>query len=494
MKSALLFLLAAAVSFAAGWYLRPSESQETGGEGRVIVQQGDQGAPPPAAHSVNNALTGDPPVPIRPLESLEELLDVVQEIEMLGPVGAASAVQILPRLMITDLPTIRRLVDELAAHEHNRRREVYTAAHVALMFRWLTLQPAEAVGFSLANPHLLGDADELNQFGLLYLARTRPDAVKTLLPLLPENDRQEISGFLTLMESVSNPAAILTDEEKRRSLGGRNAEILTKAWFRKDPDAALQWVMALPDSERAEYSPQMFEQWYGRDPNAAVAWYRSLPDGPEKATTTAFMARAFGSSSATREELESNLAPLPSEIADPVRLDWLSRNSWKSDAKLKPDELANELSAIVGRNPSVAGAATEAASSVASAYVREERISDGVDWAMSLPHEGPRSSAVARMVSEWAVRDPAAASEWLADLPAGETRDAGVVALVNRISSDDPEAASIWARSIGNDSVRRENTKLAFRRWMEQDPFAAVQALSEVPAEDRAQMFPKSQE
>ena len=158
MKYALTLLLGLPMAFAAGWWLRA--------ERLPTVAAGISRAGVPLVASVSGKSAGGagkavsplgslPDIVIRPLTSLKEIL------ALLGPDGSIedeagagiAMMELMPRLMLTDVATVRAMLEELSGTE-GISAEGHKILSMGLMFRWMTVRPEEAIGYSLAHPAL----------------------------------------------------------------------------------------------------------------------------------------------------------------------------------------------------------------------------------------------------------------------------------------------------------------------------------------------------
>ena len=415
---------------------------------------------------------------------------------MLGPNGAiedeASAgialMELMPRLLITDVGTVQAMLTELMGTEGLSKdgRKMLT---MGLMFRWMTVQPESAIGFSLAHPALLEDSKEMNMLGLIYMAKARPDAAKGLAAMMPEDEREDVNKFLAKLEATSNPGGVLADPEKRAKMGGREAGSLAGRWMRSDPAAALAWFQALPMDQRTpEITSGIAAARMAQDPAATLSWLSTLPDGPAKdASRKSILDNAMdGVKDFTA--MESKLTNFPTDWHDSARLQWLSKNP-PTDASGQ----AQQLKAIFARDPAKAEhyTAKRAIQSIATNYTKSGDFAGGTAWAMTMPPGEPQAAATAAVVQAWTQKDPAAASTWVSDLPAGHTRDAAASSMINQIQKDDPSSALVWAQSISDGEKRRTQTRGVFQSWFKNQPFEALQSIQTLPAEEQQRIFAK---
>lgn len=242
----------ALMMFFAGWFSRPEKGELTVNEmrGRLKMAAAARlsGEDPGQA---NFSMTGKPPMEIRPLESLGELLATAEMLRRGNYEAAVPVMEILPRLAVTDISTVRRLIEEYADSHHDGRSSAHAKAYAALLFRWAMLQPEEAAQYSLSHPELLDGLGELNPMLLAYTAKQKPGVRDKLLAYVPKEERADMEEFLNWREAAAgDPAVILTDPWKLKNLKNYgDFTAMARQWLLKDPDAMLRWSATLTDDD-----------------------------------------------------------------------------------------------------------------------------------------------------------------------------------------------------------------------------------------------------
>ena len=487
LKKLLPPALAAAVAFTGGWYLRDgAESDKPAAKSRTLtVTGGPLGVVAP--DKANYSETGNPPIAIRPLESLQEILDLIATLKTDGQVGALSMLDMLPRLMATDLVTVRRLLNELNEHP-NSGDEIFTAMKGGLMFRWLMLQPEEAIGFSLAHPGMFGEMDEINLVGIAYLAKTRPDSAKALAALMPGETEKQAKEFIDMMHAMSNPASVLTDPAKLAKMDDGAIGRLTAKWMSKEPQAALGWFRNLPPEQQSpKITAGMAAAWFTTDRPAALAWMATLPAeerGAAEGRALGDLHRGVKDAAA----LEARTAGLPESMRAVVRLNWYGdhRNNAEGALPEAASEVKNLLAATPDADPN---SGTNAARRIAQQYGQSEKHAEGAAWVASLPEGPARDTAADQFTRGWADKDPTAASEWITSLPQGPMRDSAAKSLIDEIRADDPESALVWAGSLSDEQQQLRQSKEIYTQWITKDPLKALPALGALPPEQQTRIF-----
>lgn len=492
MKVALTLFLGLPAAFAAGWWLRPDPTATSGppgpGTGRTVVTSGAQAI---VAAQAASPLNGPAPIVIKPLTTLKEIL------AMLGPDGSIedeatagiAMMELMPRLMITDVGTVQAMLNELSGTE-GLGRDARKMLTMGLMFRWMTVSPESAIGYSLAHPAMLQDSKEMNLLGLLYMAKARPEAAKGLAALMPEGEREDINQFLAKLEAASDPGGVLRNPEKSKGMGGREKGQLAARWMKTDPAAAMAWMQALPEDQRSpEITSRIAAARMQQDAAATLAWIGSLPEGEEKSFSRGRIIESVFAGVKDQEAFEAKLASLPSSWHDGARLQWMSENPSKDAAAS-----AEQLKLIFTRNPGLVDdqPARQAVNQLVSSYANSGDFSGGAAWAMTLPDGPAQATAAATLSQQWTTKDPGAASTWITGLPEGETRDAAASGMINQIQREDPASALAWAQSLSNEDKRRDQTRGVFQSWFRSEPLEALKTIQTLPPEEQQRIFTKS--
>ena len=494
MKYALTLLLGLPLAFAAGWWLRaerpPSATAVVPGGTMAPGVASALGKSAGGAGKVVSPLGALPDIVIRPLTSLKEILAMLgQDGSIEDEAGAGIAMmELMPRLMLTDAATVRAMLEELSGME-GISAEGHKILSMGLMFRWMTVRPEEAIGYSLAHPALLEDSKEMNMLGLIYMAKARPEAARGLAALMPEEEGENINEFLTKLEAASDPGGVLQDPAKSKGMSGDERGRLAARWMRTDPAAAMAWLQGLPEDQRdPEITARVAAARMQSDTAATLAWIGTLPEGPEKASSRARIIDGMLAGVKNPAVFEGKLAGLPSAWQDQARLQWMTQNP-------PADRVASaeQLKLICTRNPNLAGdlPTRRAINNMAESFTKSGDFNGGASWALTLP-DGPAQTAAASTVSQqWTGKDPGAASVWITGLPEGATRDAAATALINEIQREDPTSALVWAQSLSNGNQRRAQTRGVFQAWFRNQPFEALQSIQSLSPEEQRRVFSK---
>jgi hypothetical protein len=267
------------------------------------------------------------------------------------------------------------------------------------------------------------------------------DGMRTAFAALAQRD---LSQALAKMEGLSGPQRLAAIS----SIG--------LVWSRRDPVAAVAWLMDLPVSERSDPrgwsrgSDDMllvgFSFWVWSAPDSARAWADALPAGP------------------TRDAVQIRLAQELAERGDAAE--------------------ATKVLARMGR-----AADPKVVAEIARQWARRDPQA-AADWAIAQPAGAAQSSALAGIVGSWANDDPRAVEEWLAQFPAGEARDRSVVTFLTRSSASDKGTADrmaefdTWFDLIDDPWQRAQAATAIYWQRSQRDPAGARAWLSALPNVD----------
>ena len=279
---------------------------------------------------------------------------------------------------------------------------------------------------------------------------------------------------------------------------------LAEGWAERDPEAASSYLLELDEEHRpsAYTYANVANQLARRDPDSAVTWAQSLESDESRESALRSIAGPLIEKSPSAfldllaneesEDLQGKLVSsafsqliendpesarrlvdkLPTEHR-PFAQDQLIQRVAREDpvaASAQLDDLARELDGDLDKY-GLSGSASTVASSWSQ--VAPEAASQ---WALGLPDEKTRKTAVEASVTNWLQHDSYEASEWIGGLPEGDTRDAAVSRLVYTLH-DDPEAGFAWAKSISDEHDRFERVRQVVRGWKSKDSEAARDAV-----------------
>lgn len=472
-KSTLRLLPVLALTYAAGWFSRRGPAP--------VPVKASQNPAALATASNSSSMAGIPAVAaapgpggriaeIRPLTLLQEVLGLIGVLDRDGgELAILPLMDLLPRLMITDAATVRRLLEEIAADTTlDRNADFFPVATGGLVFRWMLLQPEEATRFLLQHQKGLGDFADMAPFLIAWADRTRAGAGTRLLAEVPEDDREDMGELLHKQVLMADPAKTLSDPAAQDQLNPTEIGTLITRWWKTDPSALL-------------------------------AWRATLPGGSIRESADSSILNSLDDLKGTPEAAEASLANLPADLADRARLKRQTRELSEyhhvaDEPSLPPPDpsaLASRLADAGSRQALPYDEMNAAMRAINNAWVGGGQFAEAAKWLGGLPEDQSTSGDyVQNLVTNWAEKDSASASSWINTLPVGKLRDQAAGQLVETIQTEDPVNALVWAKSIGGSQDRQDAISGVYRAWFEHDPAAAsqaVQSLSPVEVESLKQ-------
>ena len=316
-----------------------------------------------------------------------------------------------------------------------------------------------------ASPEL---RNRLVEEGILAAASIDPDGAFTWVKENTQGRTFDLAVALVVRKmALNDPMAALAIVESLpygRAHDGAMSR-LARQWGKDDPVAALKWLDGQPAStERLRAINDVYDVMAHADLDNALAYAMKMQPGND------------------RDQLMRNIASVKANNDPREALAWVASlgggknddylyyrvmNSWIKHEPADAAEyyLNNEL-----QGPRYLGM------QLAESLARRDP-GFAADWAMNLPDEKTRESAVMSVVDEWLQHDPNAASKWISKLESGATKDSAIVRLVNNIRSDDSESAFEWASTISDSKRRTITVRKAYQRWSRADPDAASKAI-----------------
>jgi len=247
-------------------------------------------------------------------------------------------------------------------------------------------------------------------------------------------------------ETTSDPIAFLRDElgpglekfDPSQLIEGTDNREWT-ALVERDPIAAANWALMLPEGNSSKVLHSIIEVWSSLDMNALNSWV-------EKTRT---------------ESAGNGNASMSSVLAD-VQL--IAANKLFEDGNA--DEAIAKASNLPG-NPS---------DSMFSQLVFKATGSDpslAAKLVANVPDDRLRQKAEKTIGKAWVGTDPEAAADWIRSLPQGRDHDSATVGLVDTIQEEDPAQASVWVEEIGDQNQRQSAAQSVLYAWNGRDSEAA---------------------
>lgn len=492
----LALLACTSAGVGAGWYLRGRNEQSSSqtsesASARTIREAAAQAQTQRAAGLMNTASSGNT-APPAPFKDLSEILALISGVDDMDELGALAMLDALPRLLATDTATTKAMLDALL--ESDADEETRTISATCLLMRWMLESPEAAVGYSLAHPALLEDAEELQMMGIAYVAKRNPQGAKALAALLPEEQRSEMNldQMLAGLSAMNDPAAALQSATEGK-LDNNLISGLAGMWASRDPAAAAAWVAGHQSSLPAHVYSKIAERYARKDLKAATAWATTLPEGELRNQAMDSIKDHIVESAESPAAAEPMLAQFSPADANLTRLNLWQR-AWGDAEQGSPERAAalQNFTRMVQESSGVPGQGSpiSAVAEVAHGLAITDPAGAGA-WLMSLP-QPVRGPGISRVVDEWADKDAPAASEWVSKLPAGPERVQATISLADKISDDDPERAVAWVQTLPDKADAETRTREIYHSWLGREPAAALAALQKLPEADQQRILSPS--
>jgi hypothetical protein len=433
---------------------------------------------------------------------------------------------ILPKLGLTGRPTL----DEVFAVEgldRNLRMTLYIqtassselAAAIAradeeetwhtpltdqIWLRWTEVDPAAAIAananvgqawwaWAKTDPHAALAAAAGKKDLLVKVIRSIGDGdpawARRLIAEHPEADQPSVwDGVLESMSELDPAgAATLAMEQKA------NLNAVLEDWTTRQPEAALAWINALPESTSKRGALESFvRKRCQMDPAAGLPEALKLPPGQSRDTlaTDAIVALARTDPAAAQAAAaalppgagrQQALGSLAERLVDenPAHaLKMLSEIVWSQADPATERQFEYFVQGGGGTGWTSDPWAQEPPFSAKGALEKlvDHDAASTISALAALPAE--RGAPLADAVWQWSAKEPEAASTWLRDQPPGEARDRGIDGLVRRLTDkehNDFEAALTWAASA-TPSSRDKLLRKALNNFSSTDQPAAAAA------------------
>jgi hypothetical protein len=265
-------------------------------------------------------------------------------------------------------------------------------------------------------------------------------------------------------------------------------ELLTFAWAKKDPHAALAWVEKTRDSIQSEVAVRsILHSWAEDNPTQALAYARQS-DAARNPKSKHGNELLLGVISGLAESDFATASTLLGGMSDPyASVDaalMLVPKIWKSGESASI-AWAQKLPAGAGRDAACRQIGRQIARSDlgrAMAWVdqmAESKVKadlsydfakqtaakqpvDAVRWVEQMPAGETRSRCVQAVVSEWAEKDPVSTAQWLNTELArrsGGSLDDALTLFVHQISDADVQSALSWVGAISDPEQRERLTR-----------------------------------
>ncbi len=283
------------------------------------------------------------------------------------------------------------------------------------------------------------------------------DEIRPLLLLLSTNDYPRIWAWLKGLRSSDAKGCVRYQ--------------LLEIWSKKDPRAAIEVVMALPEGHEREMLMRGLPANYGAsDPEAALAWVRQMPAGEQR---DIFLTDMIGGIAERDVTLATRL------------LDELPPGSFRDNA------VWGIVEHCLDTGPAAAAGLADKARNVfqqqglfryVGAAWAERNLPEALAWAQGLSSQGDRDSALAGVVRQMAQTQPEAASDFVLAQAESSSRYLLAKSLAAGWAESNLPAAVGWLARVP-DNVRAQAWEGLQEQWIHQDPEGAANfAVQSLPA------------
>ena len=351
-----------------------------------------------------------------------------------------------------------------------------------------------------------------------WMTQSTPLTVQQMEDAMAEVAREtdplrRASLFSQLLERLTPDNAAMAYETLRSKGTGwenrQNIALLSYAWGRMDPTAAMKSVSETGGMGAAWTKSAVLSGWASRDSDAAIAWVEGQedPNQQEKMAMNMGLINGLARSDPDKavEYLMASDTPgnMRSRLINPIVEEQLKKGTAEAanwaltlpeDDGMRGEALDNIAQRYVKEDPEAAKEwitkyagdefSRRAVGEVAETLARSDP-GDALNWVNSLPEGTSRSKGYEQVFQEWAREDADAAGTVLGQLDDSAEKNAAVQAFAREITRQDPISATNWANIITDEEMREETLVSSARQWQRQDPEGASKWLTEnnIPAE-----------
>ncbi len=294
-------------------------------------------------------------------------------------------------------------------------------------------------------------------------SQARSNIVSTVLQQLAQRDPADA---VVLLDRIQN-------EEQRRSASRQ----LASSWMRKDPDAALDWILSRDEATVGPLISTAMSRLVNRDLDAAI---RLLPRVEE------------GNQSGVRRQIALQLAS--NRSPDEAQLFIQQFEGQQGYDELQASVITGVAQTDIMMAKQLAdqlplGDARDRAYTQVISQRAQTNPAEAVRWLRSVDNEALRGAATGQLAAMWAASDPVAAERWVSGLPSGSSRDDAIV----QISSAWRELTDEQRQLIAGIEDRDKRGQAKIRQvyyLMRSDPAAARRLLKDedIPSYQRQQV------
>jgi hypothetical protein len=278
--------------------------------------------------------------------------------------------------------------------------------------------------------------------------------------------------------------------------GGDSTDRIFGEWIKKEPEAALEWLVQNPRGISGVRLEQAMRPLVDSGPEQIRGLFAKLPTGLVRHRLEKALVQALA------EKDPAAARALAMEASSPTIRAELLGTAGFAIAKSHPREAAGILRSLLDQGISPQGHIETTfypsgvqkcpdGNGMVSYFIKEIAASApgvALDEMMMDPENKFYRETAEKIAGEWMERDAWNFSKWLKEQAAGETRDAMALSLARRISFESLQPAYKealeWAASVGDPGRREDSVSDLIRRWSDghSAAFEAYLASSAAPA------------
>lgn len=335
-------------------------------------------------------------------------------------------------------------------------------------------------------------------------AETDPRAAMAFATSVLDDGRESLMADIISVWARKDANAALQWAEGLPATRARSEAFaaMARTWAHQDPEAALAYFADPARGTSPAVLAQLFQQWALDDPaRASAALSREIPGGPRQdmvmrsvmaswAKTDPQSALAFASQLSSSNQRADGTAIALSEWAD---LDWQAVLDWSTKATGEARDRAELLAATarakrdplgaLGMLESLQGSSQDGVQRTALRAWAQQDPESALEYARSLPNSQRSETLAGAVLEEWAVQNPATASQEIERMAPGSVRDRLVRQISQNWSEHDLHGSIEWMRGIEDPELQLTAAAVALPQWVESDPqgmasFLATTALA----------------
>jgi hypothetical protein len=304
------------------------------------------------------------------------------------------------------------------------------------------------------------------------LAQHSPQLGLALYRRLPGNSVRQSFGqaFFAAWAQFDAPTAARSAAEWLTSpaSAGTLGQVIG-TWARRDPDAAIAFLLQLPKAPGSGVIWQVtLQQMSGSNPEIAVSLALKSPAGSQRISLVETVARGW------------------------AELDPLAATRWAeslTDPALRRAALSSALEPLAQTDPraALAIAGRHGLKSLtdplyqAIAGEMAGRPEEAMKWMESLPTTSAKNAAFGGFIEKWAADNPTTAAAFATNLPPGVRRTTAVATVATALAAENPAAAISWVHGLSSAQEKSSAAQSMIWEFSQHDPKQGLQLIESLP-------------